>query len=129
VITILDSIRGPALFGPWFGDTTTWKSWRVFLQALFALPIEDENLFAQCTGNRPLPTRQAREAFLVVGRRGGKSFVCALIGVYLATFRVYPLTPGERGIVMLLAADRRQARVLSVCEGFRRRGGDAPPDG
>jgi hypothetical protein len=30
----------------------------------------------------------------------------------LACFRSYRLTPAERGIVMLLAADRRQARVL-----------------
>ena len=61
---------------------------------------------------RPLPTQQAREACLIVGRRGGKSFICALVGVYLAVFRSYKLAPGERGIVMLIASDRRQARTL-----------------
>jgi hypothetical protein len=109
---ILDAIRDPELFGPWFQDTTTWKSWRTFIGALFALPVEDKDLYGRCTGGRPLPTKQAREAFLVVGRRGGKSFVCAMVGVFLATFRSYKLSPGERGVVMLLAADRRQARVL-----------------
>jgi hypothetical protein len=95
-----------------FKDRETWRSWRTFLAALFGLPIEDKALYATCTGGRALPTRQAREAFLIVGRRGGKSFICALVGVYLAAFRSYKLAPGERGVVMLLAADRRQARVL-----------------
>lgn len=111
-MNILQAIADPNLFAAWFKDHETWAAWRVFLAALFGLRVEDEALYAACTGGRPLPEQQAREACLIVGRRGGKSFVCALIGVYLAAFRVYPLTPGERGIVMLLAADRRQARVL-----------------
>jgi hypothetical protein len=111
-MNILQAIDDPLLFADWFRNRASWTSWIVFLQALFALQVEDEALFASCTGNRPLPTRQSREAFLVVGRRGGKSFICALIGVYLACFRIYRLSPGEKGICMLLAADRRQARVL-----------------
>ena len=83
-----------------------------FSSALFGLPIEDGALFAACTGGRPAPTQQARETFLIVGRRGGKSFICALVGVYLAAFRTYKLSPGESGVVMILAADRRQARVI-----------------
>jgi hypothetical protein len=111
-MNILDAIADPLLFQPWFRDRDTWSAWRTFLAALFALKIEDEALYASCTGNRPLPTRQAREGYLVVGRRGGKTFTCALVGVYLGCFRIYKFSPGERGIVMLLAADRRQARVL-----------------
>ena len=43
-----------------------------------------------------------------------KSFVLALIAVYLAAFNDYRayLTPGERGIAMIIATDRRQARVI-----------------
>ncbi|MGH8538375.1 MAG: hypothetical protein ACREXM_18495 [Gammaproteobacteria bacterium] len=111
-MTILEAIADPHLFGPFFKDRDTWTAWRTFLGALFALPVEDSVLYAQCTGNRPLPTSQAREAYLVVGRRGGKSFICALVAVFLACFRTYKLAPGEIGIVMLLASDRRQARVL-----------------
>jgi hypothetical protein len=111
-MNILDAIRDPNLFGPWFQNRDTWASWRVFVGALFGLPIEDETLYTECTGNRPLPARQAREGYLIVGRRGGKSFICALIGVYLAAFRAYNLSRGESGVVMLLAADRRQARML-----------------
>lgn len=111
-MNILQALADQNLFAAWFKDHETWAAWRVFLAALFGLPIEDEALYVRCTGGRPLPNRQAREAYLIVGRRGGKSFVCALVGVYLAVFRSYKLAPGERGIVMLIAADRRQARVL-----------------
>jgi hypothetical protein len=50
----------------------------------------------------------------VCGRRSGKSRILGLIAVYLATFidwRPY-LAPGERATVMVLAADRRQARTI-----------------
>ncbi len=49
-----------------------------------------------------------------MGRRGGKSRVAALLAVFLAAFRDYAgvLGPGERGVVMLIAADRKQARVV-----------------
>jgi hypothetical protein len=94
----------------------TWGAWRAFLAACFALPMEDNAIacYRKHTSRTDLPTTQFREAFCVVGRRGGKSAVAALIACYLATFRDYSevLAPGETGIVMLLAADRRQARVL-----------------
>jgi hypothetical protein len=50
----------------------------------------------------------------VVGRRGGKSMVLALVAVFLAAFVDWApfLSPGERGTIMVLAADRRQARVI-----------------
>jgi hypothetical protein len=111
-VNILEAIADQNLFAPFFKTSETWAAWRTFLGALFSLPIEDEALYAECTGGRPLPARPAREGFLVVGRRGGKSFVCALVGVFLAAFRVYSLAPGEKAIVMLLAADRKQAKVL-----------------
>ena len=65
-------------------------------------------------GRQALPDAPAREAWLVVGRRGGKSRIAALVAVYLACFRDYRslLAPGERATVMLLAADRRQARTV-----------------
>ena len=49
-----------------------------------------------------------------MGRRGGKSLVAGLLAVFLACFRDYRrhLAPGERATVMVIAADRRQARVV-----------------
>ena len=67
-----------------------------------------------CTGRQHLLDAPAQEAWVVVGRRGGKSRVAALAAVFLACFRDYAavLAPGERGTIMLIAADRKQARVL-----------------
>jgi hypothetical protein len=50
----------------------------------------------------------------VCGRRAGKSFILALIAVFLACFHDYRphLAPGERAVVLIIAVDRRQARVI-----------------
>ena len=62
----------------------------------------------------PPPVQTVREGWLVVGRRGGKSLISALVAVYLACFSEYSkaLAPGERATVMVIAADRKQARVV-----------------
>jgi hypothetical protein len=123
-VTILDAMRDPALFSPWFKDSGSWRAWEVFLAALFGLPIEEKDaaaLFARHTGRSTPPTAPAREAWLVVGRRGGKSSIAALVAVYLACFRDCRkhLAPGEVGTLPVIAADRRQARtVLRYINGF-----------
>jgi hypothetical protein len=87
-VNVLEAMPDPLLFGNWFRTRESWSAWRVFLASLFALPIEDEKIYASCTGNRPLPPRQAREAYLIAGHRAGKSFVAALVAVFLAAFRI-----------------------------------------
>jgi hypothetical protein len=81
---------------------------------MFALPLDDEEieLYRQATGRDNPPEDEAREWWVVVNRRGGKSFVMSILAAYAATVREYPLAPGERGVVMLIASDRAQARVL-----------------
>lgn len=115
-VSILRAIDDPALFGPWFRDRESWRGWRAFLAALFGLEMSDDEraLFTQHTGRERTPSAQACEAWLVIGRRGGKSFIVALVAVFLACFRDYRahLAPGERGVVMVLASDRKQARVV-----------------
>jgi hypothetical protein len=61
-----------------------------------------------------VPSKPISEAALVVGRRGGKSRVLALIAVYLACFRDYApyLAPGEVATIAVLAANRPQARSI-----------------
>jgi hypothetical protein len=50
----------------------------------------------------------------VCGRRSGKSYTLALIAVFLSCFRDWRpfLGPGECATVMIIAADRRQARTI-----------------
>jgi hypothetical protein len=71
-------------------------------------------IYRRFTGRSTPPTAPLHEAWLVIGRRGGKSFVLAVIAVFLACFRDWRpfLGPGEVGTVMIIAADRRQARVI-----------------
>jgi hypothetical protein len=115
-VTILDAIQHPTLFGPWFRPPSAWNAWRTFLAGLFGLTMSEEQAetFRRHTGRPSLPISPTREAWLVVGRRGGKSRISALVAVFLACFRDYAeiLAPGERATVMIIAADRRQARVV-----------------
>jgi hypothetical protein len=55
-----------------------------------------------------------RETYLVIGRRGGKSFMSALICVYIACFSNFSsyVNVGESLAVLCLARDRDQARIV-----------------
>lgn len=116
-MTILEAMRDPALFGPWFRDRETWRAWEAFLACLFGLPftnLEMQAIYEKHTGRKLPPSIPAREAWVVVGRRGGKSQIAALVAVFLACFRDYRphLAPGEVGTLPVIAADRRQARTV-----------------
>jgi hypothetical protein len=114
--SILDAARDERLFGKALRDLSTWQAWFVFLAGLFALPMStaEAEVWRACTGRAGLPDQPFREAWLVCGRRSGKSFVMALVSVYLACFRDYRayLGPGEKATLMVVAADRRQARQV-----------------
>jgi hypothetical protein len=113
---ILRAISDPNVFASHFRDRKSWQAWFVFLAALFGLPLTPEQLeiYQACTGRKLAPLARATEAWLVCGRRAGKSFILALTAVFLACFfdwRPY-LGPGKRGTIMVIAADRKQARVI-----------------
>jgi hypothetical protein len=113
--TIMRALGDPELFQPLF-KAPSWDRWKVFLSALFGLPLDKKALevFRHHTERTTAPTSPFREAALVCGRRSGKSRMLALIAVYLACFRDYSeyLAPGETPIVAIIAADRKQARVI-----------------
>jgi hypothetical protein len=110
-MNILDAMRDSKVFGPHFRGPT-WDAWRVFLAALFALPLSEEQLalFSKHTGRSTPPTQPLHEAWLVCGRRAGKSFILACVAIFIACFRDWRphLGPGESGTVMIIAADRRR---------------------
>jgi hypothetical protein len=114
-VNILDAMNDPAVFGQHFRKES-WLSWRVFLSALFALPMSAEQLklYQQCTGRQASPNAALQESWLVCGRRAGKSLMLALIAVFLSCFKDWRphLAAGERATVMIVCADRRQARVI-----------------
>src|SRR5262245_63847649 len=95
------------------------------LVRLFGLPMSAEQfvVYRAHTGRSAPPTAPLHEAWLVCGRRSGKSFMLACIAVFLAAFKDWRpyLGPGEIGTIMIIAADRRQGRVIRpYCLGLLR---------
>ena len=114
-MNIIQALDDQNVFAQFFRGPT-WSAWRAFLAALFALPMTPEQLaiYSKHTGRLTPPTQPLREAWLVCGRRAGKSFILACVAIFIACFRDWRphLGPGEIGTVMIIAADRRQARVI-----------------
>lgn len=114
-MNILTAMDDPAIFAPWF-KRGEWGAWRAFLSALFGLAMTADQLelYRRCTGHDGTPEVAASEGWLVCGRRAGKSFIMALVAVFLACFRDYRpfLAPGERATILVIATDRRQARTI-----------------
>ena len=114
-LSIVDAMADPEIFGPLFAGES-WRACRVFLGAVFGLALNAEELsiFQRHTRRQRPPREPVPEAWVVAGRRGGKGRVAALVAVSLACLRDYAgiLAPGERGTLMVIATDRRQARVV-----------------
>jgi hypothetical protein len=116
-LNLLQFTQDPQLFGRWFDkDRETWAAWFAFLCALFALPMTAEQTatYRRCTDRTEVPKERSNEAWLICGRRAGKSFVLALVAVFLACFFNWLpyLTRGEAGYIIIIAADRKQARQI-----------------
>ena len=61
----------------------TFGAWFVFAAAIFGLPLTAEQaaIYTLCTGQAYTRARAVTEAWLICGRRAGKSFVLALVAV------------------------------------------------
>ena len=124
-MNIIEALDDPNLLGASIRDPDSWKPWRALLAAAFGLPLSSDQrgLYQACTRRAEAPGAPASYLWLVVGRRGGKSFAMAMIAVFLAVFKDWRkyLSPGERAIVLLIAADREQSRILHrYCQGILR---------
>ena len=115
-MNIIQAIDNPRIFQSVIKDHATWGAWRAFLKALFGLSMDEGEaaLFRACTGRQTLPDTPFAAAVLAIGRRGGKSFALALIAVFKACFVDYAphLARGERATIVVVAADRKQARTI-----------------
>lgn len=114
-MNIRDVMQDPNLFGNQF-SAGSWAAWRTLLAGFYGLPLEadERKVWQLITGRATAPKSAHDELWLVVGRRGGKSLAAALLAVYEAAFNDHTesLAPGERATVMVLAADRSQARSV-----------------
>jgi hypothetical protein len=113
----IDIIEAMDLFRRWFKGPS-WDTWRAILKAAYALPLSEDELaiFHQVAGERDPPAKQVKELWCVGGRRGGKDSIASLIAAHAAAFCstdvLAKLRPGERALVMCLAVDRDQARIV-----------------
>lgn len=114
-MNIIEAMRDERVFGglPGMGYLSTWTNWIVCLKAIFGLGMSEPEVefFRKFTDREAVPAEAFREAFLIVGRRGGKSFISALIAVYLAVFKRWDLGI-ERGFILCLACDKIQAGIV-----------------
>ena len=116
-MNIIGALHSDNFFKSLFKDIGTWHAWEVYLRALYGLPIEDKKdrkLFKNCTGLKRSPATRIKESFVICGRRSGKSFISAVVAVYVATFKDWSkfLSAGERGYIFIIANDKSQARII-----------------
>jgi hypothetical protein len=113
---IFDAMASPHVWRSWFSDERAWRNWRTFLACLFGLPINEYDLalVEECAQRTRLPEGGFTEAWLICGRRAGKSFILSLVACFLAIFRDWRpyLAPGEMGTIKIIATDRKQAKVI-----------------
>ena len=97
----------------------SYRAWRAVLGAAFGLSLDADQraIFDKLAGGRTPPTSRVRELWVVAGRRSSKTEASGAIAVFLATIGaeleglVDKLSPGEKGVIMIVAVDRPQARV------------------
>ncbi len=111
--TLRKALSDPRLLGTILaGDS--WFAWRTSLFAAMGeeLTEEERAVFRQLTGRDREPDQIVEEFIAIVGRRGGKTRAISAIGTYIGGLCKHPaLVRGERGIVLVIAPDQRQADV------------------
>src|SRR5437588_11421438 len=82
-ITILDLLK------PWGLDGESWAAWRVFLKALYALPLDATELvvYQRHTGRTTPPVTPVRECWCIAGRRSGKSRIASVVAAFGSVFQ------------------------------------------
>jgi hypothetical protein len=112
-VSLRKALADPQLLGGALpGDS--WAAWRTILIAAMGEALTDEErvTFTKLTGRAREPLECVEEAAFVVGRRGGKSKANATLAVYIAGLCKHKLVRGERGVLLCIAPDQRQATII-----------------
>ena len=120
-VTLRRALEDKELLGSCLGGES-WHAWRSLLLAANGESLEPHELttFTRYTGRTTAPERRVDEMWCVVGRRGGKSRAMATMAAYYGGLCDHSdkLARGEKGIVLLIAQDKRAAKVsLDYAEG------------
>lgn len=117
-MNLIEYMDHPDLMGDTF-QGESWETWRAILCAAFALSMTSKqlNIFEKVAGGRKPPSKRVRELWVAAGRRSAKTQTASSIAIYLGTVAASmdglsdKLSPGERGVIALIAVDRQQAKV------------------
>jgi hypothetical protein len=113
LLTLRKALNDPNLLGRVL-DGPSWDAWKVLLLAAMGEALTDDErvIFTQLTNRTCEPLQRVEEFAGVIGRRGGKSRAVSVLTTYIAGLCKHPaLVPGERGIVLIIAPDQKQADI------------------
>jgi len=114
-LSIIDAMTDEALFASWYRGPS-WDGWKAVLAAAFCLPMTEAEteIFRDVAGGREPPKKVPQEIWVAGARRLGKGAIASLIAVHTSmTFdKQHLLRPGERALVLCLATDISQAKII-----------------
>src|SRR3954447_3544620 len=114
LISLRDALADEGLLGTVLAGET-WGAWRTVLIAAMGerLTEYERTINEALTGRSQEPVQRVEELVAVVGRRGGKTRAIACLAAYVASCVDYTedIVPGERGLVLCLAQNMKQAAV------------------
>src|SRR5258705_2861795 len=116
LITLAAAMRHPKLLGEPFKPDSFWP-WHTVAKVISGEPLDEREaeLFRKCTGRTKLPTGPVNSIVLLVGRRGGKDRFMSAVAVHRAALAgdwSRFLSAGEQGVVIMIGADKKQAKIL-----------------
>jgi hypothetical protein len=112
-ISLRESLSDPQLLGNVLTGAS-WSTWRTLLVAAMgeSLTEAERFIFKQITGREREPGRMVEEFAGIIGRRGGKTYAIGGLATYIAGLCLHPaLVPGERGVLLVIAPDTKQATI------------------
>ena len=114
LFTLREALDDPHLLGGLL-EGPSWRYWKALLIAAMGeeLTADERVLFREITARDMEPGERVDELWGIIGRRGGKTRAMACLAAYIAACCDWRglIVPGEEGILALLAATERQARV------------------
>jgi len=116
-MTIIDAIQSDKGLGAYFKDKATWESWFTFFKVLTGsqeLNANELELLHNCTGLSSVSGEEIKEAYMICGRRSGKSTICALLAVFYAVWGEWEkyVSKGEQPKIFIVACNKEQAKII-----------------
>ena len=115
VMTLRKALNDRALLGNIL-DGPSWDPWKTLLIASQGEPLINDTeraIFSKFTNRTDPPNKRCEEFVVVKGRRAGGSRSFSVLAAYQSALCTWPsLVAGEKGVLLIIAADSRQSAVI-----------------